>query len=255
MAHQNGNGGSEAAAFFDRVSGRYREKYGTGSPFHHYFFNQRLEKTLEGLDLAGKDVLDIGSGTGDLYDAVVQRWPDVRYYATDISTGMLAQSRVPAGNRFVGHACDHPFQQRHFDLITMLGVTTYMDDAELDRNLAFIANSLKEGGKAVITFTNSHALDHWLRTLAKPLLSVFGRKDKVLTNLRIHPRSAAQARALIEKHLRVQDLVLLNQTVFPFSRMLPRPALALARRIGTVPGTPAWKRWLSSDLLFRVGSS
>ena len=144
---------------------------------------------------------------------------------------------------------------RRQEIDETLGVTTYMDDAELDRNLAFIANSLKEGGKAVITFTNSHALDHWLRTLAKPLLSVFGRKDKVLTNLQIHPRSARQARSRIEKHLRVQDLVLLNQTVFPFSRMLPRPALALARRIATVAGTPAWKRWLSSDLLFRVGSS
>lgn len=244
---------NDTARFFDEVSGRYREKYGTSSPFHHYFFNQRLERTLEGLDLEGKDILDIGSGTGDLYDAVIERWPGARFHATDISAGMLARSRVPSERKFVGAAKDHPFATKRFDLITLLGVTTYMDDEELDRHLAFVADSLRPGGIAVVSFTNAHALDHWMRQLLKPLLRLFGPSDKVLSSgLRIHPRSAAEARRAIERHMKPTALVLLNQTVFPISRLLPGPSLALARRLERVPGSSAWKRWLSSDLLFRA---
>ncbi|MBK7296750.1 MAG: hypothetical protein IPI91_08955 [Flavobacteriales bacterium] len=96
-----------ASKFFDSVSDRYKEKYGKKSAFHHYFFNQRLQKTLQGLDLSDKDVLDIGSGTGDLYDEVISRWPTTRFFATDISGGMLAQSRVPNDHKFVGHGYDN----------------------------------------------------------------------------------------------------------------------------------------------------
>ena len=242
----------DAAGFFDRVSGTYREKYGTASPFHHYFFNQRLERTLEGLDLSGKDVLDIGSGTGDLYDAVVARWPHVNYFATDISAGMLSQSHVPSAHRFVGHAYDNPFAQRTFDLITMLGVSTYMDDAELHRNLAYMATALKRNGTAIITFTNAHALDHWMRTALKPILQLLGRKDKVLSSgLKIYPRSAAQAKQIVQGHLDVRKLVLLNHTVFPLGLVVPAPSLAVAKGIEGTSGTSSWKRLLSSDLLLR----
>ncbi|MBP6313179.1 MAG: class I SAM-dependent methyltransferase [Flavobacteriales bacterium] len=241
-----------AADFFDSVSDRYKEKYGEKSAFHHYFFNQRLQKTLEGLDLTNKDILDIGSGTGDLYDEVVLRWPTARFYATDISAGMLAQSNVPSDQKFIGHGYESHFGTKKFDLITMLGVSTYMDDLELHKNLKFIAKSLEPNGQVIVSFTNAHALDLWLRNLAKPFLGLTGKKNKVMTSgVPIYPRSAAKAKEAMARYFSSNELHLLNQTVFPFSRVLPRPAVVLAKWIDTVPGNSAWKRWLSSDLLIK----
>jgi len=241
-----------ASKFFDSVSDRYKEKYGKKSAFHHYFFNQRLQKTLQGLDLSDKDVLDIGSGTGDLYDEVISRWPTTRFFATDISGGMLAQSRVPNDHKFVGHGYDNHFSTKKFDLITMLGVTTYMDDEELEKNLAFIAKSLKPNGQVIVSFTNSHALDLWMRNLAKPFLALTGKKNKVMTSgVPIYPRSAAIAKGAVGRYFNSPELHLLNQTVFPFSRVLPKPAIVIAKWIDSVPGNSAWKRWLSSDLLLK----
>lgn len=241
-----------ASEFFDSVSDRYKEKYGKKSAFHHYFFNQRLQKTLHGLDLSDKDVLDIGSGTGDLYDEVIVHWPTTRFFATDISGGMLAQSLVPNDHKFVGHGYDNHFTTKKFDLITMLGVTTYMDDEELEKNLAFIAKSLKPNGQVIVSFTNSHALDLWLRNLAKPILGLAGKKNKVMTSgVPIYPRSAAIARSTFARYFNSIELELLNQTVFPFSRLLPKPAIVIAKWIDQLPGNAAWKRWLSSDLLIK----
>lgn len=244
---------NEAARFFDRVSGTYRDKYGTASPFHHYFFNERLEKALRGLELAGKDVLDIGAGTGNLHEAVVERFPDVRFHATDVSAGMLAQSRIPPERRFVGHAYHHDLPVRRFDAIFMLGVTTYMNDAELERNLAFIAQSLKPGGVAVITFTNKHGLDTIMRVLLRPLMRLLGRRDKVLSSgLRTHLHTYRGAAERVSRHLGIQRWDVLNHTVFPFGLLLPGLSLWFANRLSRKQGTPAWLRFMSSDLMVRA---
>ncbi len=242
----------QAAQFFDRVSGSYRAKYGTQSAFHHYFFNERLEKATRGLDLKDKDVLDIGAGTGNLYDHLLERFPTIRFHATDVSAGMLAQSNIPEGQRFVGSAYEHDLPLRRFDAIFMLGVTTYMAPDELSRNLAFIADSLVPGGTAVITFTNAHGLDTVLRILLRTPLRLFGSRNKVLSSgLRTHTYSTAQARKALEEHLQVQHWDLLNHTVFPFNLLLSGLSLRLAKRLSQCAGTPAWLRFLSSDLMVR----
>ena len=92
----------QAARFFDEVSGTYKDKYKDRSPFHRYFFNERLEKATRGFDLSDADVLDIGSGTGELYEHLVARFPRMRFHATDVSAGMLAQSTVAAEIKRVG---------------------------------------------------------------------------------------------------------------------------------------------------------
>ncbi|HMN06716.1 MAG TPA: class I SAM-dependent methyltransferase [Flavobacteriales bacterium] len=240
----------EAATFFDRISGTYREKYAQQSPFHRYYFNERLDKAIHGLDLQGKDVLDIGSGTGNLYDALIERFPTMRFHATDVSSGMLAQSRVPEEQRFWGHAYDHGFEVRAFDAIFMLGVTTYLDPAELERNLAFIARSLKPGGLAIITFTNKHGLDHWVRTVFRLPMRLFGSKDKVLSSgLRTRAYSIREVRRVLAPFLQIQQEEVHNHTVFPLNLLLPGPSLRIAGRFARVSGAPAWLRFLSSDLM------
>jgi SAM-dependent methyltransferase len=243
----------EAARFFDSVSGTYKDKYKDRSPFHRYFFNERLEKATRGLDLTNADVLDIGSGTGDLYDHLVQRFPGMRFHATDVSAGMLSQSAVPAERKYTGHAYDHPFAVRAFDAIFMLGVTTYLTPEELEKNLAFIARSLKPDGTAIITFTNSHALDTWTRALARGPMALFGKKGNVLSSgLELWMYGNSQVRSIIGKHFELERVDVLNHTVFPFNLLLPGLSLGIARRLAKARGCPAWLRWLSSDLLVRA---
>lgn len=243
----------EAARFFDSVSGTYRDKYRDRSRFHHYFFNERLEKATRDLDLTSADVLDIGSGTGDLYDHLIDRTPSIRFHATDVSAGMLAQSPVPMDRKYVGHAYDHAFPTRSFDAIFMLGVTTYLTPAELEKNLAFIARSLKPQGVALITFTNKHGLDTWTRAIARGPLTLFGKTGNVLSSgLKLWMYSHADVRALLARHFRIERVNGLNHTVFPFNMILPSVSLPVARRLAQVEDVPAWLRWLSSDLLVRV---
>ncbi len=243
----------QAARFFDEVSGSYRDKYTARSPFHQYFFNERLEKATRGLDLSDADVLDIGGGTGDLYDHQVQRFPRMRFHATDVSAGMLAQSRVPAERKFVGHAYEHTFATRTFDVIFMLGVTTYLAPEELEKNLAFMAASLKPGGRVVITFTNKHGLDTWTRAVARGPMRWLGGRGRVLSSgLELYTYSASEARTILGRHFRVEQVDVLNHTVFPFNLLFSGLSLGLARRLARAKGTPAWLRWMSSDLLFRA---
>ena len=256
----------QAARFFDSVSGTYKDKYKDRSPFHHYFFNERLEKATRDLELSNAGVLDIGSGTGDLFDHLVRRFPAMRFHATDVSAGMLAQSAVPAERKYVGHAYDHPFRTRVFDVVFMLGVTTYLTPEELERNLAFIARSLKPGGRAVITFTNAHALDTWTRALARGPLSLFARlrggvsagkrtKGNVLSSgLKLWMYGYSDVRRIMGRHFIVERVDVLNHTVFPFNLLLPGFSLSLARRLAHAAGDRAWSRWLSSDLLVRATS-
>lgn len=245
----------QAARFFDSVSGTYKDKYRDRSPFHHYFFNERLEKATRDLDLSNADVLDIGSGTGDLYDHLAQRFPTMRFHATDVSAGMLAQSAVPTDHKYVGHAYDHPFPKRSFDTIFMLGVTTYLTPEELEKNLSFIARSLKPGGHAIITFTNAHALDTWTRALARGPMTWFGRKGNVLSSgLKLWMYANKDVRAIMGRHFALERMDVLNHTVFPLNLLLPGLSLGFARRLARAHGSPAWLRWLSSDLLVRATS-
>lgn len=244
----------EAAHFFDGVSTSYRDKYAHQSPFHRYYFNERLQKAVRGLDLAGKDVLDIGSGTGNLFDHLSARFPTMRFFATDVSAGMLAQSHVPADRRFVGHAYDHAFPVRTFDAIFLLGVTTYLSPEVLDRNLAFIARSLEPGGTAVITFSNRHGLDTWMRALVRTPMSWLGRRDKVLASgLRLRTYSIREVRAALAPHLHIREVDTHNHTVFPFGLLTPGLAIPLAERIARWRPS-ALQRWFSSDLLVRASA-
>lgn len=243
----------QAARFFDGVSDTYKEKYANVSPFHHYYFNERLRKAVHGMDLEDRDVLDIGSGTGDLYDHLITRFPRMRFHATDVSAGMLSKSHVPEDRRFVGHAYEHDLPVRHFDAIFMLGVTTYLSPEELGKNLAFMARSLRPGGTAVITFSNRHALDTWMRSLAEPFLRWSGRKDKVLSSgLRRYTYSYRQVSRLFSAPWLSPRYEVHNHTVFPWGLLLPRLSIACAERLSSVPGAPGWLRFLSSDLMVHV---
>lgn len=241
--------------FFDRLAPEYAERYAGKDLFHDHFFLERMVGAVHGLDLSDRDVLDIGSGTGDLYAHLITRFPDMRFLATDISAAMLARSKVPASQRFLGHAYDHDPGKRRFDAIFMLGVSTYMDRQELERNLVFAARHLAPGGTFTATFTNKHSLDSWIRAVARWPLRLFGHGRHVLTSgLPIHSYGFREMRSIMEEHFKIKHLDLLNHTVFPMNRLLPAMSVRLARDLSGRAGTAAWLRFLSSDVMVHAES-
>jgi len=168
--------------FFDKLSPTYAQKYSPRHPYLHYFFSQRLHLATKGLDLRGKTILDIGAGTGALYDLLKKKDIAFDYYACDISEGMLDNSSIPEEQRFVGEAPQIDWPVEAFDYIFALGLTTYLSAEQMEEHLDFIARKLRPGGRAVISFTNGHSVEIRLRRWLRPLVRrLFKRPGQVIT--------------------------------------------------------------------------
>ena len=64
---------NRVSTYFDRISSGYSSRYSDRSAFHSYFFRQRLKAATDRFVFDGKRVLDIGAGTGALYDELIRR--------------------------------------------------------------------------------------------------------------------------------------------------------------------------------------
>lgn len=236
--------------FFDVVSEEYRGKYEKRQIFHNYFFNQRLEQATEGLNFRDKIILDIGAGTGNLYDYIVSKDASINFYACDISAKMLEQSNIPPENRFVGKCYELDFPVQKFDYIFMLGVTTYLSADEMEKTAEFIYRNLADDGTAIITFTNRQGFDTITRTLSKNIIRLFKLKNKVISqSFRIYTYSLNQVKSLYQGKLRTSEVRFINQTIFPFCYVLPNLSVTLAQRLGDKLKNRRVAARLSSDFI------
>ncbi len=241
----------EVKDFFNQISDTYRDKYTPQQAFHHYFFVERLEEAVKGLDLSGKSVCDVGAGTGNLYDFLMERYTGIQYNACDIAEQMLAQSNIPPANYQVGACYETQFSQTNFDFIFLLGVTTYLNPEQMEKTLEWIWEKLTPNtGRAILTFTNKHTLDQGLRKTLKAPLKIFAPNKTVLTALDIFPYSPSQATELVNSQFRIEQVTYLNQTVFPFNRLFPKSSISLAKRFKKSVPNGTVKSLLSSDFIF-----
>lgn len=223
---------SEVSGFFNEIADTYRSKYTDLDPFHDYFFNERLEAAVEGLEFKNKTILDIGAGTGNLFDRIEDIEPNPDYYACDIAGMMLEQSRIPAERRFEGACYDVEFPVKEFHHIFMLGVTTYLDKQELEKTLRFIVDSLTADGTAIITFTNDDSLDWKFRKIAKKIIRIVGSRKKVLSqDFQIFPLDQEDVGAAFGNMAEIVETKWLNHTVFPLNRLLKKTSISLAKMI------------------------
>jgi SAM-dependent methyltransferase len=220
---------SKVSAYFDRISDDYRERYGPKNPFHSYFFSERLRAATEGLQFENKSVLDVGAGTGPLYDHFISNKASVDYYACDISPKMLLQSSIPPDRAFVGKAMDIRFPKDKFDYIFLLGVTTYQTYDELKETLGFIRDHLSSNGQAILSFTNRSSVDHALRGIlrvARPL----ARKGVLGQSFATNAYRLAAVKALATEYdLQPRQVIYLNQTFSPFNTLFPFASVSLAK--------------------------
>ena len=154
--------------YFDSIADDYDHRYDASArPYHSYLHQQRLRIATRDIDFAGQRILDIGAGTGSLYDVITRNLADPDYFACDISAEMLEQSRIPPQQRTVGEITEINPPHAAFDLIFMLGVSTYLSPEVWQSVLARVASLLAPDGRFIVSFTNPRSLDWHVRTLIR----------------------------------------------------------------------------------------
>lgn len=227
---------SNAGQFFDSISDTYKKKYSTSNIFHYYFFTERLEKSTKNLELSNKKILDIGSGTGDLYDYINERTNGVIYSGTDIAEGMLKNSSIPSASKFLGDYSNLKLPYNDYDLVFMLGVTTYLTEEEMKGYLHFISKHLNSNNSTIIiSFTNKHCFDNYTRSLLKPIISLLPNRKSVLAqNITIKTYALNEVKNILGDNFEIQEVEWLNHTIFPFNLIFKNLSLKIAKKIDTV---------------------
>lgn len=243
--------------YFNRIAGDYSTRYASRDPYYRYFFQERLGEALgDETGFQGK-VLDIGAGTGPLYDQLQRVSPQVRYLGLDISEEMLIHSNIPPENRKVGEFPQATGQAAPFDRIYCLGVTTYLDPASLQRVLQGMSEQLEVGGEAIVTFTNRASIDSLSRLLMSKIKYLPGirhlLKDRVFgQDFTVHEVSLGQLKGLLPANLELSYVAYLNHTLTPINRIFPRPSVTLGRFLHPLIRNIRFLGFLSTDFLVRL---
>lgn len=242
--------------FFDRLAHDYSKRYSDTDAYYAYFFKERLEKSTSnerGLPLR---ILDVGAGTGALYDYLVAFSRDIDYYGLDISAAMLEASQVPKDRQIVGNFPQSTANLSKFDRVFLLGVTTYFSRNVFSEVLQGVVEQLAPGGEAVITFTNRLSFDHFVRMGLKwlalsPLFSKLLKKQVFGQNFQIEEYSESDVRQMLPAELEMTECVYINHTSTPFNRLLPGLSVQAAKLLRRLFGQTGVIKYLSADFIVR----
>ena len=235
---------------FDTLSGSYNDRKTSKNPFLSYFNGQRLRLSAAVLPDSPSSVLDIGAGTGFLYDYLLEAGLDTSsYLALDLSSKMLEQSSIPINQRLVGSITVLQENEiQGFDFVFCLGLTTYLSDLEMDMLPKLCMSKLKGNGQIIMSFTNRSSLNHYSRTIIKNLIPKRFVKEKVLGLKTIRAERPLDACDLmIDSGFKIDALYYLNQTIFPFNWLFPKLSVRLAKLVKDQKS--ARLKWWSSDIL------
>ena len=236
----------EIKVYFDRIAPSYPARL--QHPFLHYFFTERLEASLNAFASLPNAILDIGAGTGIVFDEIQKRGWTGKYFALDVSEPMLRESNIPPAQYHVGDLFSAGLEKEYFDAIFMLGVSTYLSEADMDRHFHWIRDHLTKEGLCCISFTHRASLDFRLRKLFRRILPVKKTSEKVIAQDFSISAYRPDDIPLSDLKLEVVSLTWLNQTLPPFNRWFPKLSIwkaALLKRI--LP--PRLLPFFSSDFL------
>ena len=226
-------------AHFDATARPYDRSYDERTLRAHRR-HARLAAVLELLGAEGGELLEVGTGTGRLLEALHERGWSVT--AIDAAAGMvdLARARVPdaAGRIVVARAEELPFPSEAFDAAVAIGVLEY---TRMDVALRELVRVLRPGGRAVLGFRADTPTTVWQRSVVLPSAR---RLKSVIPVGRPLPPSRPRPIALRELHeiissagLVVERAEAVGATVVPdpLDRLIPRLAYRTARRAERSP--------------------
>jgi SAM-dependent methyltransferase len=194
------------------------------------------ERTIDGVDLAGRDVLEVGSGRGGGSEHVARHHRPRSLVGLDFSSAavkLCQQHRSAAGLRFVhGDAQAMPFDDASFDAV--LNVESSHCYPSFPAFLAEVRRVLRPGG--VLMFADFRPTDEVPHLLAELQGSglVLERHDDVTAHV---------VAALRQDDSRKRELI---------GAWLPRFTHPLMRRFAAVEGTSGFDHFASGQTTYVV---
>jgi ubiquinone/menaquinone biosynthesis C-methylase UbiE len=171
-------------AYYDQFAQNYEDHRHGG----YHLLVDDLESALVLDEARGKDVLEVGCGTG----LILRRVAEVArsHVGLDLSEGMLAKARARGLNVVQGSATELPFEDGSFDLSYSFKVLSHVPD--LKKALREMARVTRPGGRVFAELYNKHSLRYVARR-ARGGSSIGGGLDDNQVYFRFYSPEAMQA--------------------------------------------------------------
>lgn len=208
-----------------------------------------MEVAATGFSPDGKRILDIGAGTGWLYDYLKEPGEELDYLGLDISENMLRESKIPANRRITGNILEPALPPESFDALFALGLTTYLDKKEYGLFFKKIDELLRPGGSAFVSFTNPMSLDVQFRkalgvfSFLFPKGTLLGEGIKRTT---VSPRTVKKA---LPPSLAVKQVQYFAPTLPFLSNLSPKTAACWSPWMENLLGSTILFPFLATDFM------
>jgi len=186
---------SESRSYYDDFSAGYERGRGRG---YHALIDE-LEVSVVAPLCAGRDVLEVGCGTG----LILERLRDVARLVAgvDLSPGMLRRAHRRGLSVALGSATDIPFADASFDVVCSFKVLPHVPD--VGRAIGECARVTRPGGTLALEFYNPWSLRYLAKRIAGPQPISDGRTEADVYTRWDSPRAI---RRLLPPGVVLQDL-------------------------------------------------
>jgi len=187
----DGSGSQEAnRAYYDAFSVGYEQHRGDNDPGGYHELLDELESEFVARFATGRDVLEVGCGTGLVLSRIARFARSAR--GVDLSPGMLSHARHRGLEVHEGSATALPFPDSSFDVTCSFKVLAHVPDIEAA--LAEMSRVTRPGGYLVAEFYNPNSLRGVLKRMGPSGRVAPGASERdVYTKF----HSPAAARALL----------------------------------------------------------
>lgn len=184
--------------YYDAFSKGYEDQRGNNDPGGYHDLLDELEADFVARYGTGRDVLEVGCGTGLVLQRIARFAASAR--GIDLSPGMLELARERGLTVVEGSATELPFENETFDVTCSFKVLPHIPEVELA--LREMARVTRIGGVVIAEFYNPYSL----RGLAKRL-GPKGRIAEGKTEGHVYTRfdSPADVRRMVPRRCRLID--------------------------------------------------
>jgi ubiquinone/menaquinone biosynthesis C-methylase UbiE len=141
-------------AYYDAFSQGYETHRGENDPGGYHDLIDELESDFVARWGRGKDVLEVGCGTGLVLQRIARFASSAR--GVDLSPGMLERARERGLDVVEGSATALPFEDQSFDVSCSFKVLAHVP--EIERAIGEMARVTRSGGLVLAEFYNPNSL-------------------------------------------------------------------------------------------------